>query len=145
VVTINQRKTLAQKAVEDEIRSAENKVSYYTLRKETFDPVLEAIESHIDVLRVSLDTSSVDISFTGTRSKLNTVFGILRTAGFEPGERPQKDKASYCSYFEHPTGARFWVNFSSTQCRRVQIGTKTVEQPVYETVCDDGEDDNGDA
>jgi hypothetical protein len=32
---------------------------------------------------------------------------------------------------------RIWLAFSSTVCRRVKIGTKTVEQDVYETVCDE--------
>lgn len=30
-----------------------------------------------------------------------------------------------------------YFQFSSTACRRVKIGTKTVEQDVYETVCDE--------
>jgi hypothetical protein len=30
-----------------------------------------------------------------------------------------------------------YFQFSSTQCRRVKVGTETVEQDVYETVCDE--------
>lgn len=30
-----------------------------------------------------------------------------------------------------------YFQFSSTACRRVKVGTKTVEQDVYETVCDE--------
>ena len=137
VININQRKTLGQKAAEEDIRRTENKVSYYTLRKEVFDPILEEFETSFDVVSVSLDISSIDISIAGKRDVLVKAFGILRRAEFNTSHRPEENKASYSAYFTNPSGAKIWLSFSSTQCRRVQVGTETVEQPVYETVCDD--------
>lgn len=32
---------------------------------------------------------------------------------------------------------RWYLSFSSSVCRRVKVGTRTVEQDVYETVCDE--------
>ena len=31
--------------------------------------------------------------------------------------------------------SRFWMQFTSSVCKRVQVGTKTVEQPIYEVQC----------
>lgn len=133
---LNEFKTLAQKEVEDTIRRTENIISYYTIRQELFDPVLVELEKNLQVLSVSLDTSSVDLSVAGNKDTLNLVFKILRKAQFEPDSRPKEAEPSFHTHFVHPTGARFWLNFSSTSCKRVQVGVKTVEQPVYEVQCE---------
>lgn len=133
---IEQTKTLAQKEVEDTIRRTEDMISYYTIRKTTFDPVLVALEAHIQVISVSLCNNSVDISVSGGKDVLNTVFGILRKHKFSPDKRPDKPEPTFSTHFNHDTGARLWLSFSSTLCKRVKVGTKTVEQDIYEVQCE---------
>lgn len=133
---VEQQKSLAQKAVEETIRKTEDLLSYYTIRKTTFDPVLVELESQLQVMTVSLCNSSIDISVAGDKKVLNIVFGVLRKFEFKPEKRPDKPEPSFTTYFNHATGARIWLSFSSTVCKRVQVGMKTVEQAVYETVCE---------
>jgi hypothetical protein len=137
VLNIAQRKTLAQKSAEDIIRKAENDINYYTARKEAFDPPLLELEETGYPIDVRLTSVSVDIRFSGPRKMLNDVFGILRKYGFKPDKRPKEGETSYSGFFHDEVGRAFYLSFSSTSCRRVQVGTKTVEQPIYETVCDD--------
>ena len=129
-------KTLAQKAAENLVRDTENTVSYYTIRKEGFDLLLADLEESVPSLTVYLCEYSVDISFSGSKSVLNTVIGVLRKHGFNSGERPKEGDVRYATYWTNNAGHRLWVSFSSTSCRRVKTGVQMVEQPVYEVICE---------
>ncbi len=96
------------------------------------------------VMRFSFDIASLDIHVAGDHHVFNGMFGALRKLGYNCESKP-KDKimASWCCWW-HQEGCssyrdpdpKLWVSFNSTKCRRVQIGTKMVEQIIYETVCD---------
>jgi hypothetical protein len=79
---------------------------------------------------------SIDINFAGDGPKLAAIWQLLRRVGYEPDGRPNKGDVSYSSYWRQDGYANIWIHFSSTVCKRVQVGTKTVEQPIYETRCD---------
>lgn len=83
-------------------------------------------------------TGTIDISFTGDGPKLACVWTELRRHGYEPDSRPTKGDTSYNSHWRcgREGYSTIWVSFSSSVCRRVQVGTKMVEQPVYETQCE---------
>ncbi len=100
-----------------------------------FDSALRAL-SKLNVVSVYF-TGTLDISITGDKHALTAGFGALRRLGFEPTTRPKSGEPQYHTFFTHESGAQIWFAFSSTQCRRVKTGTKTVEQDVYETVCDE--------
>jgi hypothetical protein len=81
---------------------------------------------------------SADVSFSGTRDDLNTFFKIMRSEGFVPSNRPDEEQTSFsCSWTrgEDECNQRIWASFYSTTCQRVQVGTKMVEQPIYEIRC----------
>lgn len=86
-------------------------------------------------VRVSTDFSSFDMRFTGDGRRLADVWRLMRTHGFTNAARPKKGDTSFSDFFEKEGCLKFWLSFSSTLCKRVQIGTKTVEQPIYETIC----------
>jgi hypothetical protein len=92
----------------------------------------------VNVTDVGIDSSSYNISITGPRADLDVMFGILRRLGMQPTSRPQEKTQYYSTYwtFEGTTDYIF-VMFSSTSCKRVQVGTKMEEVPVYDTVCED--------
>jgi len=102
--------------------------------------VLTALKrAGIQIGHVYVDSCSYNVSITGTRADLDIVFGVLRRAGLKPSSRPQ-EKESYYSTFWHwdeESVNYLWVSFSSSTCKRVQVGTKMEEVPVYETVCED--------
>jgi len=92
----------------------------------------------VNVTDVGVDSSSYNISITGPRADLDVMFGILRRLGLQPTSRPQEKTQYFSTYwtFEGTTDYIF-VMFSSTSCKRVLVGTKTQEVPVYETVCEE--------
>lgn len=102
---------------------------------------LEAFLSPVSgwLIHTTFDYSgrSIDLHYSGDKFVLQGIFAALRKADYEPSSRPQKDElSSFSTYFSKADAPRLWISFSSTKCRRVQVGTKMVEQPVYETVCD---------
>jgi hypothetical protein len=92
----------------------------------------------VNVTDVGVDSSAYNISITGPRADLDVMFGILRRLGLQPTSRPQEKTQYFSTYwtFEDTTDYIF-VMFSSTSCKRVQVGTKMEEVPVYDTVCEE--------
>lgn len=93
---------------------------------------------------ISLDSSNLCISLAGTRAQLAEAMRVFRRNGFKPRNRPQAGETSYYAYFHPvepgPDGSyigSIWFSYTSTQCVRVQVGTKMVEQPVYEVRCEE--------
>jgi len=92
--------------------------------------------------------TEIAVSMTGGKKELNVLFKFLRKHGFAPTHRPtDKDKNYWSAYF-YKEGEEdvkpLWVSFSSNVCKRVQVGTKMEEVPVYEIQCsDDLEVENG--
>jgi len=93
---------------------------------------------HIEILRVNFDSDSVDISVAGDQEVLKSIFRALRPLGYEPRSRPTiHPQSTYQTYFDHPDkDLTIWLNFSSTLCKRVKVGTKMQEVDIYETVCE---------
>lgn len=93
----------------------------------------------INPISVHVDYSSYNVSITGTRAELDIMFGVLRRAGLKPGRRPEEKKTYYATfwYWDESESEYIFVSFSSTSCKRVQVGTKMEEVPVYETVCEE--------
>lgn len=90
--------------------------------------------------RFNNNDGCVDVSINGDANKLRAIWKQLRAAGYVPSSRPgPDDKASFSCFWEpgdKATYAPVWLNFHSTVCKTVQVGTKMVEQPIYEIQCD---------
>lgn len=81
-------------------------------------------------------SAGLSISTYGNRKQLDLVWGLLREHGFEPAERPGTELFfEFTTEFKHESGARIFFRFTSTVCKREQVGTRTVEEPVYEIRC----------
>jgi len=83
--------------------------------------------------------NSLDVAISGDRHTLAAAVRIFRTHGFSTSNSPPKKGDSQWSafYTKADCELRFYLSFSSSVCRRVKVGTRTVEQDVYETVCDE--------
>ncbi len=126
------------KADVNEIREqARVKRHYYRDNKLEIVRVAIAFKD-IPILRCNVDTNCIDIAITGDYTVLKAIFHAFRGLGYKPADRPKNEKlSSFSTYFEaDDRECRFWLSFSSTLCKRVKIGTKMVEQPIYETVCE---------
>lgn len=82
-----------------------------------------------------LRSGDIDMAFTGDGERLRQVWAELRKNGYTPNCRPKKGDSTFYTHWLKDGVATFWMNFSSSVCRRVQVGTQTVEQPIYETHC----------
>lgn len=83
------------------------------------------------------DANDINVSISGDASDMAAFFRLMRTNGFEPDSRPKDAQTEFRTWFRHDDGTQFYLAFSSTVCKRVQIGTRTVEEPIYEIRCDD--------
>jgi hypothetical protein len=102
--------------------------------KDLYRPIVRAIQKLEIEPRLSND---IDVNFTGDAHKLAAVVRILRTNGFSTTYAPpEAGKSEWYAYYSHPkVDVKVWLHFTSSVCRRVKIGTKMVEQDIYETVC----------
>lgn len=120
---------------EESIAIAKKRQKWNAIR-DFYRPVINALQ------RLGLEprlSNEVDVSFAGDARKLAAVVRILRTSGFDTtAERPKPGSNTWYAYYEHPDcSTKIWLNFTSSVCRRVKIGTKMVEQDVYEVQCGD--------
>lgn len=102
-----------------------------------YEAVLDAL-SEVTLQSVYPDSVDLNIYFTGGKTELEKVWGILRRLEFEaPTERPKEKQSEWSGTFrrEHDSCSVF-VRFSSAVCRRVATGRK-IEIDEYEIVCDD--------
>jgi hypothetical protein len=89
-------------------------------------------------IETRLDSTHFNVVFSGDKELLTKAVRILRVAGFsfDPSDRPKAGETSWSTYFRHPDcQINIWFYFTSTVCKQVQVGTKTVEVPVYEVQC----------
>lgn len=114
---------------------------------ETKAAVLDRIAPYYEALMTGLadvkpyvwvDGYEVNVSITGAKSALASAWATLRRNGFTPEERPTREtKSEIHTRFRQADGTRVYLAFSSTVCRRVQVGTRTVEEPIYEIQCEE--------
>lgn len=84
-----------------------------------------------------LDNDYISLNFAGDGPKLSAVWKLLRRHGYNTGCRPKKGDTTFYAFWTQEGHAQFFMNFTSTMCKRVQVGTQMVEQPIYETQCGD--------
>jgi len=105
---------------------------------------LEPVKSWIVGNDIDTANQCLDLRFAGDKHTLEGVFAALRRMNYVPSSRPKDDKLTDFSCwwekdvepFDKSKQLRLWVNFTSTVCKRVKVGTKMVEQDVYEIVCE---------
>lgn len=110
-----------------------------TLRLEAYDNrdqlTTDTIAAFETLGHVSVDAlCCIDIRVAGDKDCFIKCWKLWRELGvrLSPAEKGATDLSQYV---ELPSGLRFWFHFSSTVCKRVQVGTKMVPQPIYETQC----------
>ena len=98
---------------------------------------IDAIPALREKVNIQADTYSFDLQIAGNKQDLEAVWALLRRAGFEcKGKRPEKNTTSWSGWFRKDGfEGSVYLSFHSTVCRRVQVGTKMEEVPVYEVNC----------
>lgn len=106
------------------------------------EPDIAALIAEIDLsttssARMDCDENDVNFYVTGAAPALKELFRGFRKLGYEPSKRPGvKPESQFTCYFEQTDKPTFYLSFSSTVCRRVKVGTETIERDIYEVVCE---------
>jgi len=104
-----------------------------------YDALFQAlydVDPNINIKANSND-GEFDIRFAGDSGVYRWVYSTLREHGWEPEDRISDDTRNYFTTWYRKEGLpSLYVTFSSTVCQRVQVGTRTVEEPIYELVCE---------
>ena len=128
---------LVENALDAELLSLNQRRELWRTHRERFLPAVAALK------QLGADITfpnSLDARLSGDRHLFAAVVRALRTRGFTTTQPPpEKGQGYWSAFFELPevSDLRIWLSFSSTVCRQVQVGTKMVEQPIFETVCDE--------
>lgn len=120
--------------VEQSQKTAKN-AKAFRLAVGTFPDLFRAFEELDLNVGFNLDNEHINLSFAGDGEKLKTVWGHMRRAGFNTTTRPAKGDTEFNAFWHQEGFAGIFMMFSSTMCRRVKVGTKMVEQAIYETQC----------
>lgn len=94
------------------------------------------------VASIKIYGTSMYILLSGTREDLGVMWRSIRAQGFEPVYPDNTDEEKKSEYrFKFSRGSiesnmQINLNYSSTVCRVVQVGTKTETVPAYEIRCD---------
>ena len=90
------------------------------------------------VNRITYSDNSLTMSVNGSKHVLIATVRCFRTHGFKTGhDAPKENSPNWYAFFNHPSRAKIFLSFSSTSCRRVKVGTQTVQQDLYEVVCNE--------
>ena len=138
--TVMQR---AKKSADDELRSAKRRKKEVKKFIATYEDEINQITSGMEVvsewlINVTIDTcsESLDLKYAGDKLVMQGCFKAFRKMGFVAAKKPGENDGVFTCYWTHPdSDLRIWFSFSSTVCMRVKVGTKMVEQDVYETHC----------
>lgn len=120
--------------VEQSQKTAKN-AKAFRLTVTAFPALFRSFEELDLTVSFCLDNSYIQLSFAGDGEMLKTVWGHLRRAGFNTNTRPKKGDTTFYAFWKQDGQADILMMFSSTMCRRVQVGTEMKEVPIYETQC----------
>jgi hypothetical protein len=121
----------AKKLGEAVQRAAERRLAYMRVREEIKE-VLDAFE----VLGASIDVSAdcqINVRIAGDKECFVKCWKLWRSVDVRLS--PPASGATEVYEVIEPRGVSVWFHFSSTVCKRVQVGTKMVETPIFETHC----------
>lgn len=105
--------------------------------RDIFAPVIASFQRM--GIEPQMQDDYITVCATGDKSKLEQAFRVLRGADFSfTAERPKKGDSQWYAFFTHPDSeTKIFFQFTSSVCKRVKVGTKMVEQDVFETQCGD--------
>jgi hypothetical protein len=120
--------------MQEEIAAHRKRVADY------FDLITKLDEADVRIVFPAY-SSHLNLYFSGDKEKLEKIWGIIRSAGLHPSQRPDdKPQTEFSCYWStKEDGARqtvLWMKFSSTVCKLKQVGSQTKEVPIYEVTCE---------
>ena len=133
---IERKKNCVEQGVEYSLKCALELVEKWNQVRPQLTPMIE------ELIKLGIEPNftsySLDIAFTGDADKLVAALRIIMREGYKgKADKPKMGDTSWYSWFNAEGKHAIWFNFTSSVCRRVKVGTKMVEQDVFETRCGD--------
>lgn len=94
-----------------------------------------------------LSGNTLYLQAVGKGSDLIAIMRVLYALGKKSEDKAEAGKPEYRGHFINPSLPQsqqltVYLTFTSKLCRRIKIGTKMEEVPVYETVCSEEEEES---
>ena len=128
--------------IRERISAQEDLIKLYEDRQDFYDLLCEEMEE----AGFSCDIpDSIDFNVIGGKGHLLRALRILRRYGYKADEEIPLKTTYWGGFFRKQTTIAddfylvVWLRFSSTACKRVQVGTETKEVPIFDIVCDEEE------
>jgi len=127
----------AFEGVQFSIKTSAETLEYMTERLDKVSALLDDLEnSNIKIVNLSGSYSCFELSFTGNREDYVKFLRICGEHGIRRHKLPESgEKLSSVYGFMEGDDLKLYVSFSSTVCEWVKVGTKMIEQDVYDVVC----------
>jgi hypothetical protein len=128
-----------------EAESLERTRETWALHKEYLEPLIDKLVKVAGVSVTLYNWGMLTMSCHGDKDRLVKVMRVLRGAGYTADRKPEKHLYEYEARWTQPINEDGFqriaikLYFYSTVCRRVQIGTQMVEQPLYAVKCGDAD------
>lgn len=122
-----------------------NSVLQFTMKNMAdITEVIDHLEQReIPLFNINASPTFLEINITGGKSDYIRFLRAMGEIGYRRDTLPDENEKFVSVYgvmTREETKLRVWVYFSSTSCKKVKTGTKTVEQDVYDIVCEDTAD-----
>lgn len=103
-----------------------------------YGPAMQIVMSALDGKEDWAYTAGneLHVNVTGNKDKLSEVWGVLRKLGYETEDHVGDEKVSDKSFRFKKDTVEVVLKFTSSICRRVQVGTEMKEVPVFEIQCE---------
>jgi len=133
----------AQESAEMELKDAKRRRKRTRKFVQDYHDEIDRITGGMEVLAewligvtIDVNSASLDLKYAGDKLVLQGIFKALRKLGYVAAKKPGEKDAEFVCYWSHPdSDMRIWMKFCSTVCKRIKVGTKMVEQDVFETRC----------
>lgn len=122
----------------EELQTVTRKMGWWATNKSKLELLIAKFEALDMDVRVSMP--GIDVNGNGDKAKLLKIFKLMRAHDYVPNARPKSGESYFATYWHREVDdVPVWINFGSTVCRRVQVGTELKEVPVYEIQCSNDE------
>lgn len=118
-------------------KSAKAQLAYAKAHGKVVLPLIQAMEKSgtCGLTNAYVADNDFTLSIIGGAQEMGAVWHILRSAGFEcSSDRPKANQPSWSGWFRNGDTC-IYLSFTSSICKRVKTGTKTVEVDTYDIVC----------
>lgn len=114
-------------------------ITAWAKARKTLEPIVEQLEK-LDI-NPTWWGSYLQVNFSGNKDKLVQVIRIVRAAGLKNREAPTESKTGFQCWYKPTDDPRaefsLYLNFTSSVCVRVKVGTEMKEVDIFEVKCGD--------